>query len=195
MARTEVDGGLHLRSVGSDGQGKFVARGAEQVPTFDNGGAKWVGDADDKHLEVTFKIRKGLKWHDGNPVTSKDVKFAWSLVMNPKFKVDDRSAEVKINSVDTPDDQTVVMKYHSAKQAREVAQKGHMGQPADDFKEWKDQKEPVADPLFPIVMDWGFFLPEHILGKVEPDKIESHEFTRKPILCGTYKLREWIPDQ
>src|SRR5437867_3718771 len=76
MARTEVLGALQTRAVATDDQGKFIAMGVEQVPSFENGGAKWVGDGDDKHLEVTFKVKKGLKWHDGNPVTSKDVKFA-----------------------------------------------------------------------------------------------------------------------
>ncbi|HEY3111257.1 MAG TPA: peptide ABC transporter substrate-binding protein [Chloroflexota bacterium] len=195
MARTEVLGALQTRAVVTDDHGKFVPMGVEQVPSFENGGAKWVGDGDDKHLEVTFKVKKGLKWHDGNPVTSKDVKFAWSLLMNPKFAVDDRSQEVKVNAVDAVDDQTVLFKYHSAKQAREVAQKGHMGLPADDFKDWKEQKDPVGDPLYMLVGDWAFFLPEHILGKVDPAAIESHEFTRKPVLSGPYKFKEWVPDQ
>jgi peptide/nickel transport system substrate-binding protein len=195
MARTEVLGAIHTRAVVSDDQGKFVAMGAEEVPSFQNGGAKWVGDGDDKHLEVTFKIKKGLKWHDGTPVTSKDVKFAWTLLMNPKFKVDDRSQEIRVNAVDTVDDQTVVFKYHSPKQARDIATKGHMGLPAEDFKDWKEQKEPIGDPLYMLVGDWAFFLPEHILGKVDPAAIESHEFTRKPVLAGPYKFKEWVPDQ
>ena len=183
-----------VEPVRADDQGNS-SPGGREVPTLENGGAKWVGDGDDKHLEVTFKIKKGLKWHDGTPVTSKDVKFAWTLIMNPKFKVDDRSAETKVNAVETVDDQTVVFKYHSSKQARDIATKGHMGLPADDFKDWKDQKDPIADPLFALVGDWAFWLPEHILGEVDPAAIETHDFTRKPILAGPYRFKEWVPDQ
>src|SRR5579884_1916843 len=52
MARTEVLGALHVEPVRSDDKGNWVAMAAESVPTLENGGAKWVGDGDDKHLEV-----------------------------------------------------------------------------------------------------------------------------------------------
>ncbi|MEL0020609.1 MAG: ABC transporter substrate-binding protein, partial [Rickettsiales bacterium] len=34
---------------------------------------------DDK-TKLTFKLRKGVKWHDGKPFTAKDVKCTWDLV-------------------------------------------------------------------------------------------------------------------
>jgi peptide/nickel transport system substrate-binding protein len=192
MARTEVLGALHVDLVTSNEKGDWVAQAAEQVPSFQNGLAKWVGDGDDKHLEVTFKLKKGFKWHDGDAVTAKDIKFWWELIMNPKFKVDDRSTEMKVNEVKVVDDATATVVYHSAKQAREAAAKGFKGLPAEDFADWKEQKEPVAEPLYMI--NAGMW-PEHILGKIPAEQIESHEFTRKPILAGPYKLKEWVPDQ
>ncbi len=35
---------------------------------------------DDK-TKLTFKLRQGVKWHDGKPFTAKDVKCTWDLVM------------------------------------------------------------------------------------------------------------------
>src|SRR6202521_4665781 len=37
----------------------------------------WSKDA----TELTFKLRDGVKWHDGKPFTSRDVKCTWDLLM------------------------------------------------------------------------------------------------------------------
>ena len=39
----------------------------------------WSWSADNTAL--TFKLREGVKWHDGKPFTSKDVKCTWDLLM------------------------------------------------------------------------------------------------------------------
>src|SRR6266849_4840841 len=38
----------------------------------------WAWSEDAK--ELTFKLRQGVKWHDGKPFTAKDVKCTWELV-------------------------------------------------------------------------------------------------------------------
>src|SRR5438034_5766584 len=38
----------------------------------------WAWSEDAK--ELTFKLRQGVKWHDGNPFTAKDVKCTWDLI-------------------------------------------------------------------------------------------------------------------
>jgi ABC-type transport system substrate-binding protein len=47
---------------------EWVPLGCETVPTLENGGAAIVGEGDDQHLEVTYKIRDGWRWTDGEPV-------------------------------------------------------------------------------------------------------------------------------
>jgi len=39
----------------------------------------WAWSADKK--QVTFKLRQGVKWHDGKPFTSKDVACTWDLLL------------------------------------------------------------------------------------------------------------------
>src|SRR5438270_4896331 len=38
----------------------------------------WAWSEDGK--ELTFKLRRGVKWHDGKPFTAADVKCTWDLV-------------------------------------------------------------------------------------------------------------------
>ena len=39
----------------------------------------WAWSAD--NLKLTFKLRQGVKWHDGQPFTAKDVKCTWDTLM------------------------------------------------------------------------------------------------------------------
>ena len=64
----------------------------------------WAWSADKKTL--TFKLREGVKWHDGKPFTSADVKCTWDLLMgkskdsfrkNPRQSWYDNVKEVTVN--------------------------------------------------------------------------------------------------
>ncbi len=46
---------------------------AAEVPTADNGGVKVSGG----RMDVTYRLRPGLHWSDGQPVTPDDVYFTW----------------------------------------------------------------------------------------------------------------------
>jgi peptide/nickel transport system substrate-binding protein len=54
---------------------------AEPIPTTDNGGVT-VGQNGDA-MTVTWKLRDGLKWSDGQPLTCDDFKYAYEWVMDP----------------------------------------------------------------------------------------------------------------
>jgi peptide/nickel transport system substrate-binding protein len=40
----------------------------------------WNGD----HTKLTFKLRSGVKWHDGKPFTARDVKCTWDLLQGKR---------------------------------------------------------------------------------------------------------------
>lgn len=42
-------------------------------------GKSWEWNAD--HTELTFQLQEGVKWHDGEPFTSADVKCTWDMLM------------------------------------------------------------------------------------------------------------------
>jgi len=54
---------------------------ATTVPTTTNGGVKVPGDGGDA-MTVTWTLRDGLKWSDGQPLTCDDFKFAWEWVLD-----------------------------------------------------------------------------------------------------------------
>jgi peptide/nickel transport system substrate-binding protein len=86
-------------------KGEYVPVLATEVPSLENGGVSEDG------LTITYKLKKGVKWSDGQPFTSADVKFTWEALINPKNLVKSRSGYELIESVKTPDDHTAVVKY------------------------------------------------------------------------------------
>jgi ABC-type transport system substrate-binding protein len=86
-------------------KGEYFPVLAAEIPTVENGGVSKDG------LTITYKLRKGVKWSDGAPFTSADVKFTWEAVTNPKNLVKSKSGYDLIQSVETPDEHTAVVKY------------------------------------------------------------------------------------
>ncbi|WP_292661234.1 ABC transporter substrate-binding protein, partial [Mesorhizobium sp.] len=68
----------------------------------------WEGAADG--LSVTFKLREGVKWHDGKPFTSADVAFSALQVWKPLQNLG-RTVFKDLEAVDTPDEVTAVFKF------------------------------------------------------------------------------------
>ena len=56
-----------------------------------------------RRLRVTYRLRDGLVWQDGTPLTSADVAFAFELQRTPDFPLIDRSLVSKVDEVQTPD--------------------------------------------------------------------------------------------
>jgi ABC-type transport system substrate-binding protein len=128
----------------------------------------------------TFKLRSGLKWSDGTPLTAKDVLFTYKLLANPKTTspyaglytavagVSDFVAgkATDISGFSAPDDNTFVIK--------------------------------AAKPNYGLVAQvaTAFILPEHILGKDTPETVAKDPFFRKPTVSnGPYTFVEYQTNQ
>ena len=70
---------------------------AESVPTT---------SADGK--QVTVKLRKGVKFQNGDPLTSADVKYTFDRIIDPKTAAVARSFFTDVDTITAPDDATVV---------------------------------------------------------------------------------------
>ena len=70
---------------------------------------KWEHSNEGKTL--TFRLRKDVKWSDGTPFTSKDVAFTIDRVRTTKMRSLWRTYFTAVESIETPDDLTVVVHY------------------------------------------------------------------------------------
>ena len=147
-----------LVTVSADGKTQVPELAAE-VPTTANGGISADG------LTITYKLRKGVKWHDGVPFTSKDVKFSWQAMMNNANNVNSRVGYEEVKSVDTPDESTVV--FHLKRV----------------FAPFVNTVFAESDNVYAIV-------PEHILAKY-PD-INRVPYNESPVGTGPYKVARWV---
>jgi peptide/nickel transport system substrate-binding protein len=91
---------------------KYGADLAADIPTLDNGGVKVPGDNGDA-MTVTWKLRDGLKWSDGQPLTCDDFKYAWEWVMDPDNVGVVRSGFEDVTAWDCPSDTDMVLHFEN----------------------------------------------------------------------------------
>ncbi|MGI8856037.1 MAG: ABC transporter substrate-binding protein [Thermomicrobiales bacterium] len=58
-------------------------------------------------MVYTFKLRQGVKFHNGQPLVAGDVKYSYERVLDPKTKSTSTAGLSSINTIETPDDATV----------------------------------------------------------------------------------------
>lgn len=62
-------------------------------------------------LVITFYLRKGVRWHDGESFTSRDVEFTYRKLIDPNVKTPYGGDFERIQKLETPDDHTVRVTY------------------------------------------------------------------------------------
>jgi peptide/nickel transport system substrate-binding protein len=136
-----------------DQNGDFVAMLAQELPTLQNGGLS------SDYLTVTWKLREGLKWSDGEPITSDDIKFTWEVLSNPDSgALTGTTGFDMISNVETPDELTAVITYSSPyagyldQFAYGLLPRHATGEPAD-MANWEWNRAPVSAGPF-IISNW-----------------------------------------
>jgi len=71
--------------------------------------ASWTLSPDGKTL--TFKLRDGVKWHDGEKFTSADVAFTFDAIRATAEATSWKTYMAPVQSIATPDERTVVVTY------------------------------------------------------------------------------------
>ncbi len=76
-----------------------------ELPSAENGGISADG------MTITMHLRNDIVWSDGKPITSEDFAFTYAMYVDPKNAVATTYPYSEIASLETPDAQTVVMKF------------------------------------------------------------------------------------
>jgi peptide/nickel transport system substrate-binding protein len=135
----------------------------------------------------TFKLRGGVLFHDGTPLTSADVKASYERIVHPSEGVFSarQATYTAISAIDTPDPRTVVFRLSWP----EAAMLANFASPWNCIYSAAKLKE---DPLFPkthILGSGPFTFVEHVKGDHWSGKRFDRYFLKdRPYLDG-YKAR------
>lgn len=83
-------------------EGEPVPSLAVEVPSLENGGVSEDGTT------ITYKLREGVKWADGEPFTCDDVQFTVEALQNPENILHSAEGVEYVEEVQCPDDLTAV---------------------------------------------------------------------------------------
>ncbi|HEV8584599.1 MAG TPA: peptide ABC transporter substrate-binding protein [Methylomirabilota bacterium] len=86
---------------GFDPDGNLVPALAAEIPSLDNGGVARDGTS------VTWRLKRGVSWHDGKPFTADDVVFNWEYAADPATAAWTMATYRDIERVDKLDSHTV----------------------------------------------------------------------------------------
>jgi len=122
----------------------------------------WMSD---DGLSLTFRIRDGVKWHDGVPVTADDVIWTYEMSVNDEIAYANRSYFQYVTRAVKIDDRTVRFEFG------EVHSDAAM-----DFTEWSP-------------------MPKHLLESVLPADMRNASFNRQPVGNGPFRFVSWDANQ
>jgi len=142
-----------------DDNANLIRALAAEVPTLENGAVAKDGTS------VTWKLKHGVTWHDGEPFTADDVVFTYQYLSDPATAATSIGAYATVASVDAVDPQTVKVTFK--------------------------QPSPFWQTAF--VGSFGYILPKHVFAQYKGAGARSAPANLKPVGTGPYKLASFAP--
>lgn len=141
-----------------DAEGNLIPVLAAEIPTIQNGGVAADGTS------VTWKLKQGVKFHDGKPFTADDVVFNWEYSRNPETAAVTSGVYVNIK-VEKLDDFTIKIIF----------------------------PKPTPFWAEPFVGVTGMIIPKHLFGEYMGAKSRDAPTNLKPVGTGPYKFKSFAP--
>ena len=142
-----------------DGEGKFAPVLAAEIPSQQNSGLSPDGKS------VTYKLKPGVKWADGQPFSADDVAFTFEFVSNKESSAVTSGTYANVESVQAVDPGTVKITF----------------------------KEPTGGWFVPFVGGNGQILPKHIMKDFVGAKSREAPLNTKLIGTGPYMVEDFKP--
>jgi peptide/nickel transport system substrate-binding protein len=143
---------------GWDAEGNLIAALAAEIPSKENDGLAEDGRS------VVWKLKRGVKWHDGKPFTADDVVFTWEYARMPE------TAAVTIGS------------YKDVKVEK-----------VDDFTVRVSFAKPTPYWADAFVGVYGMILPKHLFADYIGAKSREAPTNLKPVGTGPYLFVDFKP--
>ena len=139
-------------------EGELIPILAAEAPTKENGGLAADGKS------VTWKLKRGVQWHDGKPFTADDVVFNWEYSSDPATAAVS-SGSYKNVKVEKVDDYTVRVLF------------------SKPTPYWADT----------FVGTYGMLIPKHVFAEYKGAKSREAPANLKPVGTGPYKFVDFKP--
>jgi len=142
-----------------DGSEKLIPVLAAEVPTRENGGLAADGKS------VTYKLKQGVKWSDGQPFTADDVIFTYEYITDNQTGAVTAGIYQNIAGIDKVDDHTIKI----------------------NFKE-------VTPGWYTVFSSTnGCIIPKHAFNDFKGSKAKDAPLNLAPIGTGPYKVQNFQP--
>jgi peptide/nickel transport system substrate-binding protein len=131
----------------------------------------------DNGLVFSYKLREGLKWHDGKPVTTADVKFTFEWMCHPDYTGVRAGYWKSIEGFEA----------YNKGEAQEVT-----GIKVLNAREIEFHFTEVDAPGFQNVSTWAIS-PKHVFEGTAIADLEKHPAIKSPIGTGPFKFVKYVP--
>jgi peptide/nickel transport system substrate-binding protein len=141
--------------------------------------------------KITFRLRKGVKWHDGTPFTSDDVMFTYRKIIDPKTPTAYAEDFRQVRRASNPDPHTFVVEYEKpfapalASWGMSILPKHLLGKYEDISKSPLNKEHPIGTGPYKFV-EWK--PGARVVFEANPDYFEGKPYIQRVIT-------RIIPDQ
>jgi peptide/nickel transport system substrate-binding protein len=143
-----------------DPEGNLLPVLAAEIPSVQNGGVSRDGTS------VTWKLKRGVTWHDGKPFTADDIVFNWEYAADPATAAVTSGAYTDIARIDKVDSHTAKITFK--------------------------KPTPFWSDAF-CGASRGQVIPKHLFEAYKGGKSREAPNNTKPVGTGPYKLVDFKP--